>query len=112
MRYFKIEEFVMGDENVFDKMDTDFLNILDNLRGLVGFPLTINSSYRSPEYNKSINGATHSKHMEGIAVDLHCTDSTKRAILVKGALDMGLTVGVGKTFVHVDNRPKQIMFTY
>ena len=112
MKHFKEEEFMMGGENVFHKMDQDLLNMLDNLRELCDFPLSINSSYRSPEYNKSIGGASRSKHMEGIAVDLACTDSKKRAIITMNALDLGFTVGVAKTFIHVDNRTNQIMFTY
>lgn len=112
MKYFNESEFKQGRLNVFDKMDESFLEKLDLLRELCGFALSINSSYRSQVYNKSIGGADKSKHMEGIAVDLACTESSKRAIIVFNALSLGLTVGVAKTFIHVDSRPKQIMFTY
>ena len=112
MKYFKKEEFTMGSVNVFHKMDSDFLALLDELRDRCGFGLKINSSYRDIAYNSSIGGAKSSKHIEGIAVDLACTDSHKRAIIVKNALELGLTVGVAKTFVHVDSREGQIMFTY
>jgi uncharacterized protein YcbK (DUF882 family) len=112
MRYFSKSEFVMGKVNVFDKMDTIFLQLLDALREECDFPIKINSSYRSPAYNKSIGGASRSKHMEGIAVDIACTNSIKRAVLVKNALELGLSVGVGKSFVHCDNRKGQLMFTY
>ena len=112
MIHFKESEFTMGGENVFDKMDPKFLILLDELREDYGHPLTITSSYRSATYNASIGGAKHSQHLLGKACDLACTDSTLRAVLVHDALDLGLTVGVGKTFVHVDSRDKQIMFTY
>lgn len=112
MKYFLESEFVMGSQNVFDKMNTDFLNLLDNLRAMCGFALIINSSYRDPQYNLSVGGFPGSKHMEGIAVDIKCMDSIKRAQIVQYALELGLTVGVSDGFIHVDSRRKQIMFTY
>lgn len=112
MKYFKESEFVMGTENVFDKMNPEFLELLDDLRTLVNEPLKVNSSYRSEDYNKSIGGSKNSKHMEGIAVDLHCTDSNLRLKIVENALGLGLTCGVAKTFIHIDNRLIQIVFAY
>ena len=112
LNYFTSSEFTMGGEDVSNMMDEQFLLMLDDLREEVGFSLKINSSYRSPEYNKSIGGSTGSKHMQGIAIDVHCTDSVRRAKVVCAALSMGLTIGVGKTFIHIDNREGQIMFTY
>ena len=112
LKYFNESEFTMGGVNVFDKMDTTFLRLLDSIREDCDFPFKINSSYRSEDYNKSIEGATRSKHLEGIAVDIHCTDSKKRSKIVYNALKYGLSVGVGKTFVHVDNRSNQLMFVY
>ena len=112
LNYFSKSEFKMGKVNVSDKMDMVFLLLLDELRGKVGQSLKINSSFRDKAYNDSIKGALKSKHLKGIAVDLACNNSTLRAAIVYHALDLGLTVGVGSTFVHVDNRNKQIMFTY
>ena len=112
MKYFDESEFVMGSENVYEKMDGTFLARLDDLRDSYGHPITITSSYRSPEYNRNIGGSSKSKHMEGIAVDIAMTDSTLRAKLVYYALQKGLSVGVSRTFVHIDGRDNQIMFTY
>ena len=102
----------MGSENVFNKMDADLLDRLDVLRELVNSPLHITSSFRSESYNKSVGGSTRSQHLKGRAVDLSCNSSTLRAKIVKNALDLGLTCGVAKTFVHIDNRDNQIVFTY
>ena len=110
MKYFKQEEFKMGKEIVFDKMDTTFLNLLDNLRELVGEPLRVNSSYRSVLYNKALGGATNSLHLKGIAVDLHCTNGTLRAKIIKHALNLGLSCGVYNNWVHVDNRKFQLLY--
>lgn len=112
MRNFRREEFIMGTEIVFDKMNKSFLDKLDTLRDIVGFPIKLNSTYRSPEYNRSINGSRASKHMLGIAADISCKDSTKRSAITRAALNLGLTVGVASTFIHIDNRESQLMYTY
>ena len=112
MRNFKETEFVMGKTNVFNMMCPTLLNKLDQLRDLVREPLTINSSYRSEEYNKSIGGRPKSQHLLGNAVDIHCDNSVLRHKIVTEAGSLGLTIGVAKTFVHVDNRELPIMFLY
>lgn len=89
MRYFKIEEFTMGEENVFARMDIDLLDTIDNLRENVGEPLHINSSFRTTEHNKSVGGSTRSQHLVGKAVDFRCTDGSLRAKIVKEALKLG-----------------------
>jgi len=112
MRYFKESEFLMGSENVFDKMDKPFLQVLDNLRECVNEPLYINSSFRSEEYNKSVGGSKTSQHLKGNAVDLKCDNGALRLKIVENALGLGLSVGVAKTFIHIDNRLRQIVFAY
>lgn len=108
-------EFMMGEQNVFQFMDATFLKKLDQLRDLVREPLTLNSTYRSPAYNEAIGGSKGSKHMEGIAADISCKDSKLRHKIVMEAASLGLTVGVAKTFVHIDNRKTgrfPILFLY
>ena len=121
MRHFKRSEFKMGKELVFFKMNVDFLYLLDDLRELVNEPLYLNSSYRSIEYNEKVQKAANkkykpysskSKHMEGVAVDLKCNNGALRLKIVENALALGLTVGVAKSFVHIDNRASQIVFAY
>lgn len=112
MKHFEPSEFKQNITIVFDKMDINLLNNLDSLRELCGFSLTINSSYRSPEYNKQIGGAINSMHILGRAVDLHCTDAIKRGVIVKHALNLGFSVGIAKSFIHIDNRDTQLIFTY
>lgn len=102
----------MGGLVVFDKMDPDFLERLDDLRDTVGIPFVITSSWRSPHYNQSIGGAPKSKHLDGIAVDIACTDGHDRLEIVDTALMLGFTIGVGKTFLHLDTRDDQIIFGY
>ena len=112
MRYFDKEEFKMGAEVVFDKMQPELLRLLDDLRELVNEPLKINSSYRDLEYNQSIGGSKNSQHLIGNAVDLHCNNGLLRMKIVENALALGLTCGVAKNFIHIDNRLNQIVFAY
>lgn len=102
----------MGDENVYDQMDKIFLESLDTLRHNAAIPFNITSSYRSPEYNASVGGAKRSMHLQGRAVDISCANSYNRRIIVMEALDLGLTVGIAKTFIHIDDRDNPIVFTY
>lgn len=110
LKYFKPGEFRMGKEEVYDKMDKEFLLTLDKLRELVNKPLSISSSYRSKLYNAALNGAKASMHLKGRAVDIPCTSSSLRAKIIRNALNLGLSCGVYKNWVHVDNRAYQIVY--
>ena len=112
MKHFKESEFMMDEENVFNEMNTEFLCLLDDLRELVGEPLKVNSSYRSVAKNQAVGGSSKSQHLLGNAVDLSCNNGVLRLKIVQNALELGLSVGVNKYFIHVDNRLKQIVFAY
>lgn len=45
--------------------------VLDPLRELYGKPIYVASGYRSPELNKSVNGAKNSQHLTGMAADIY-----------------------------------------
>ena len=42
---------------------------MEQVRDLLGVPITINSAYRSPSVNRAIGGAATSQHCKGEAVD-------------------------------------------
>lgn len=84
----------------------------ERIRELCGFPLIVNSAYRSAVYNDSIGGATHSQHVQGRALDLCPPTGIRNAMMtLRGACDRarseGLIRGIGiyRGFVHVDTRP-------
>ena len=97
-----------------------FLALLESLRVLCDVPFQINSACRSNEHNewllsRGYPASPNSWHLMGkqlgdgsrsdtIAVDVACTDSHLRHIIVQVALDRGWTVGVAKTFLHLDAR--------
>jgi len=115
MKYFKEEEFNMNGEIVFDKMNVEFLEFLDFARGYIKKPFVLTSTYRSEEYNKMIGGAENSQHILGRASDISTKGWTgaDKAKLVKLALDSGMSVGIDKNFIHIDNRiTTQVIWTY
>jgi uncharacterized protein YcbK (DUF882 family) len=76
-----------------------------------GRPLSINSGYRTAEYNRSIGGARASQHVEGRAADIRIKgvspgqvhDAVLR-LYNEGKLNIG-GLGAYPTFTHVDVRP-------
>lgn len=86
------------------------LRVVDQLRDDLRRPIVILSSYRSPEYNKRIDGAaTQSYHMKFQALDIsvsgHMPQEVHRRLSLMrsaGAFKGGL--GLYNTFVHIDTR--------
>lgn len=112
LKYFEPSEFQEDGKDVFDKMQPEFLKLLDEVRDRCGFPFQITSSYRSPEKNKKVGGSLNSMHLQGRAVDIACTSSVQRWIIVREAIRSGLTVGIMPNAIHLDNRPAAILFHY
>lgn len=112
LRHFSPDEFTMDGRNVFDKMQPDFLALLDQCREIADVPFKISSSYRSPSKNRSVGGAPGSMHLKGRAVDIICTLGETRAKIMRAALTLGLSVGVMRDGLHLDNRDGQIVFHY
>ena len=94
-------------------------SILDALRSEYGKPIFINSTYRSPEYNRAVGGKTKSLHLDFNAIDWSVKDKkdlkmlynlldkwdkeeNKFNFLPKKRGNMGL--GLYSTFIHLDTR--------
>lgn len=107
LRYFKPFEFNCASPRCsIDDMDRDFLRALDSARAFSGVPFRINSAYRSKEYELEHGRTGTSSHCKGCAVDLACSDSRKRYLIVNALLSCGFQrVGISKSFIHVDSDP-------
>ena len=82
MKYFTLKELTKSstaeakkldntpDETAIKNLNTLVDNVLDPLRELYGKPIIVTSGYRSPEVNRSVNGATSSQHALGEAADI------------------------------------------
>ena len=87
------------------------LDALQSLRDEWGKAITINSGYRSPEYNRLVGGATASKHLEGIAFDC-AMPKAKQAAFKAMAEKHGFNgIGTYSTFIHIDTRPERARWT-
>lgn len=114
MRYFKPEEFTQKGVVVFEKMQPEFIELLDECRHLAAVPFKITSAYRDPEHNRRVEGSPTSWHLKGRAVDIDCPNIRTRARIIKAALEVGLTVGVMQYALHLDNRntAEPVVFDY
>ncbi len=83
---------------------------LQVLRDEIGLPISINSSYRHPEYNKRIGGAKFSQHLTASASDIVVRDMTPKKVaktilkLIKNGKMKEGGVGLYNGFVHYDIR--------
>ena len=98
------------------QMDAGFLELLDQVREEAGIPLVLNCAYRSKAQEKKMGRSGNSAHTRGRAVDIRCNASSTRYKIVAAALGCGIRrIGIGKTFVHLDNDdtlPQGVMWDY
>lgn len=111
--YFSADEFLRCSPPChLDVMDKEFMVLLDCARNDAGIPFVVNSAFRPPEWDIAHGRSGSGYHTRGRAVDIRCSDSVSRAKIVNACLAYGLSCGISKTFIHVDNRPNQIVFLY
>ena len=113
-KFFRLEEFNCTHTNR-NEMDHEFLLKLDELREKVGFPFRITSGYRDAthpaEARKAEPGTGY--HCQGLAADIAVSNGFERMNIVHEAIKMGFSIGVARTFVHVDDRKTTpVMWTY
>lgn len=78
---------------------------LDSVREEFGYPIKVNSGFRSADVNAKVGGAKNSAHLEGLAADIvpsHITQKTMGTLL--GILEraVGQTVLVGNARLAID----------
>ena len=103
-KYFKESEFHIDGVTVYNKMDPLMIYLLVQLRKNANIPMRLTSTYRSPEKNKAVGGSSKSRHLKGQAIDFVVNNSRDRAVFIREALLLGLTVGVMKNAIHIDMR--------
>jgi uncharacterized protein YcbK (DUF882 family) len=113
--HFQIAEFRCR-ETQENSMDLTFVEHLDTLRGICGFPFRITSGYRSVNHSLEVNKPNGpGNHTRGIAADIAVSDGFQRMNIVHEALKMGVFNGIGvhKNFIHLDMREgTPVMWTY
>lgn len=95
------------------KLADGFACALVDLRVAWGKPMKLNSACRSAAYNASIKGHPRSLHIydapqHGLngtaAIDVSTPDASQAGALAFLAWQMGWAVGVGRGFLHLDQR--------
>ena len=113
-KYFKLKDFDCQ-ETGENEMKHEFIQKLDHLRQVCGFPFNITSGYRSPRHSIEKAKQLPGTHAQGIAADIYVNGGRQRMQVVKMACALGFTgIGVAKTFVHVDTRDddKSVLWCY
>lgn len=89
------------------------IDLLDQLRRLVGRPLHITSGVRCRAHNAAVGGSRRSQHMFGAAADIACATPAERDELEAAAKRVGfLGFGIGRTFLHLDVRRTYAKWIY
>ena len=104
LKFFHLSEFDSPDfPGSGINMHPDFLERIDEVRRVFGKPMVINSGYRTIYRNQAVNGSLRSSHLDGLAVDVRCTNSRDRFDLIEAFLEVGFTrLGIADTFIHAD----------
>lgn len=102
--HFKVKEFKCKDGSDLILISDELVKLLEKIRAHFGRTVRINSSYRTPAYNKAVGGSPKSQHMLGTAADIQVS-GVNPADVYKYC-DGIVTGGCGKykTFTHVDVR--------
>ena len=104
MRYFKLSDFDCQ-ETGNNEMSEEFLEKLDDLRHVCGFPFIITSGYRDQTHSIEARKAKAGTHARGIASDIRINNGNEAYQIIKHAQSMGFNgIGVAKSFIHVDIR--------
>ena len=104
-RWFKRSEFACRCGCGFNTVDTELLDVLEDLRVYFNQPVSINSACRCETHNKNVGGVKDSKHRLGIAADVVVKDTPP--YIVHEYLDDkydGYGIGKYQTFTHIDVR--------
>ena len=103
---FVVSEFKCNDGSDKVLIDIELVNILQKIRNHFGKPVTLNSAYRSPAYNKKIGGVSNSQHVKGTAADIVVQGVKPELVAQYAEFLMPNKGGIGlySTFTHVDVR--------
>ena len=103
---FKVREFACKDGSDVIFISSGLVQVLQAIRSHFGKPVTINSAYRTPTYNKKVGGETYSQHQYGTAADITVSGVSPKDVAAYAETLLPGTGGIGiySTFTHVDVR--------
>ena len=95
-------------------IDPNLVTKLQSLRDNFG-PLVLTSASRCDAHNIKVGGAPKSQHRrqdDGYTKAVDVAISFNKYDFIREAMKLGLSVGIAKTFIHLDTRPNPAVFTY
>lgn len=106
--HFKVKEFACKDGSDAVLVAPRLVMVLQSIRSHFGAAVTINSGYRTPQYNTKVGGVAHSQHCYGTAADI-TVKGQKPAVVAAYARELmpdwgGVGVYSQKGFTHIDIR--------
>ena len=103
---FQVKEFACNDGSDVIFIAPELVTILQAIRSHFNKPVTINSGYRTPEYNKKVGGATQSQHLYGTAADIAVSGVSPKdvAAFAETLLYNRGGIGIYAGFTHIDVR--------
>lgn len=106
--HFKVKEFACGDGSDAVLVAPRLVMVLQSIRSHFGAAVTINSGYRTPQYNTKVGGVAHSQHCYGTAADIIVNGQKPEAVGAFARELMPDWGGVGiysqQGFTHIDVR--------
>ena len=103
---FLVNEFACKDGSDIVPIDMELVSVLQDVRNHFKVPVTINSAYRTPAYNKKVGGVTASQHIRGTAADITVrgVPPEKVCAYLNGKYPGKYGIGKYPTFTHIDVR--------
>lgn len=105
---FKVKEFACKDGSDAVLVAPRLVMVLQSIRSRFGAAVTINSGYRTPQYNTKVGGVAHSQHCYGTAADITVRGQKPAAVAAYARQLMPDWGGVGvyakQNFTHIDVR--------
>ncbi len=105
-KHFSSEEFACKCGCGFATVDSELLEVLEELREVYGQPITINSGCRCEEHNKAVGGEQKSQHLLGTAADIVVKGVSPFKIYqyLNSKYKSKYGIGLYSTWVHIDVR--------
>lgn len=106
--HFKAKEFQSKDKSDGILIATELLETLEKIRNHFNAPVIINSGYRTPDWNRKVNGASNSYHCKGMAADIVVKghSSSEVAKYADKIMEQGGVIRY-TNFTHVDVREEK-----
>lgn len=99
-------------------MNKNFVELLDQARGIADTPFIITSGWRSEATNRRAGGVSNSSHLKGLAADIAYDGSRQLYLIVNALMKVGINrIGINdkSKFIHCDVdllKSKNVIFTY